>query len=290
MNRSHGVISAVLLAALSSAACAHHGAPGPVALSAAVDSCATPLPATPHDTLVIALTEPGDAERVVFRQLRSAAPSVSCSGAVRDSGVYARSTDSAGRLLATPAFDSVGGYPALVFRSAIGGDARDLIDGRADLIVTRDPATLAYAERLPDFVTVPLAWDRTYVLISPTPLNLTRASDAVRTEARPAPPCAAPTAGVTAKTGRRIVYPAGDPSARDLAERLAALQPGLSPTPLAPGGLDVALQSAADAAYIVAVPHAADACTTPVRHTPPGWVAYTGRSAAALASGPIADG
>ena len=46
------------------------------------------------------------------------------------------------------------------------GDPRDLLDAGADLLLTRDPATLDYAATLPHFQSVPLAWQRTHVLLS----------------------------------------------------------------------------------------------------------------------------
>ena len=127
---------------------------------------------------------------------------------------------------------------------AAPGDPRDLLDRGADLLLTRDPGTLRYAASLPQFETVPLAWLRTYVLLTPgrprTAPMLTEslrhalAGDAVRGEARgalepfwwqmladceigrPAPP------GQPSPTPR-IVYETSDAAARDLAERLVGL-------------------------------------------------------------------
>jgi hypothetical protein len=133
------------------------------------------------------------------------------------------------------------------------GDARDLLDRGAELLLTRDPATLRYAASLPQFQSVPLAWQRTYVLLTPgrsrTAPLLTEssrhalASDAVRGEARGAlgpfwwqmlPDCEI---GRSAPPGQplptpRIVYETADTAARDLAERLVGLAraPGPSST------------------------------------------------------------
>ena len=133
------------------------------------------------------------------------------------------------------------------------GDPRDLLDRGADLLLTRDPATLRYAASLPQFQTVPLPWLRTYVLLTPgrsrTAPALTESSrhalalDAVRGDARgalgpfwwqtlagcevsrPAPP------GQPSPTPR-VVYETPDAAARDLAERLVGLAraPGPSST------------------------------------------------------------
>ena len=124
------------------------------------------------------------------------------------------------------------------------GDPRDLLDRGAELLLTRDPAALRYAASLPQFQSVPLAWQRTYVLLTPgrsrTAPVLTEsarqalAGDAVRGEARGArgpfwwqmlPDCAigrTPPPGQPSPTPR-IVYETADMAARDLAERLVGL-------------------------------------------------------------------
>jgi hypothetical protein len=122
------------------------------------------------------------------------------------------------------------------------GDPRDLLDAGADLLLTRDPATLDYAATLPHFQRVPLAWHRTHLFLtsgrsalSPSLSEDARqalAADAVRGEARGAQgpfwwesachlgPLAAPP---TQSPTPRIVYDANDGAARDLAERFVGL-------------------------------------------------------------------
>ena len=133
--------------------------------------------------------------------------------------------------------------PAIRFFVA-AGDARDLLDQGVDLLLTRDPATLEYAATLPQFRSVPLAWQRTRVLLAPgrsrSAVSLSEearhvlADDAVRGEARGArgpfwwqevTDCE-----VTRSPPRdhsslipRIVYDASDVAARDLAERFVGL-------------------------------------------------------------------
>jgi hypothetical protein len=124
------------------------------------------------------------------------------------------------------------------------GDPRDLLDNGVDLLLTRDPATLDYAATLPQFQAVPLAWQRTHVLLTPgrgrTSPSLSEdarqvlAADAVRGEARGAvgpfwwemlPDCDvahSPPRDQSSPTPR-IVYDARDGAARDLAERLVGL-------------------------------------------------------------------
>ena len=133
------------------------------------------------------------------------------------------------------------------------GDPRDLLDKGVDLLLTRDPAVLDYAATLGQFQSVPLAWQRTHVLLSPgrtrTSPSLSEearqalADDAVRGEARGAmgpfwwqvlSDCELATPQPrdrSAPASGRFVYDAGDRVARDLAERLVGLAnaPGSAP-------------------------------------------------------------
>jgi hypothetical protein len=130
------------------------------------------------------------------------------------------------------------------------GDPRDLVDQGVDLLLTRDRAVLVYAGTLPQFQSVPLAWQRTHVLLTPgrsrsaptlsDDQREALAADAVRGEARGAlppywwqatPDCDIATAPVGTPTPPtpRVVYDANDATARDLAERLVGLARGSSP-------------------------------------------------------------
>ena len=141
------------------------------------------------------------------------------------------------------------------FLVAPGTDPRDRLDEQVDLLVSSDPSVLAYASTLPDFISVPLPWLRTLVLLSPArgllspdappPTVLEPASrralaaDAVRGEARGAAPfwweasagCAVLSPARRARSaanrdgdvGARVVFRASDPVAGDLAERLVGL-------------------------------------------------------------------
>jgi hypothetical protein len=124
------------------------------------------------------------------------------------------------------------------------GDPRDPLDHGVDLLLTRDPVALDYAATLPQFQSVPLAWQRVHVLLTPgrarsmpslsEDARQALANDAVRGEARGArgpfwwemltdceialsPP------RNQSSPAPRIVYDAGDAAARDLAERLVGL-------------------------------------------------------------------
>jgi hypothetical protein len=133
--------------------------------------------------------------------------------------------------------------PAVRFVVA-AGDTRDLLDQGVDVLVTRDPATLEYAATLPQFRSVPLAWQRTRVLLAPgrarSAMSLSEdarqvlADDAVRGEARGArgpfwwqtmTDCEVTPSSARdhSKPVPQIVYDANDGAARDLAERFVGL-------------------------------------------------------------------
>jgi hypothetical protein len=127
-------------------------------------------------------------------------------------------------------------------------DARDLLDQGVDLLVTRDPAALAYANVLAQFDSIPLPWRRSYIFVSrerasdaslAPELRQQLATDAVPGEAEGssldwddawrrctiddpfstgAPRLRAPEGGAS-----RIAYDRSDTVARSLAERIAAL-------------------------------------------------------------------
>ena len=158
----------------------------------------------------------------------------------------------------------------LVFKFAASGDARDLLDAGVDLLVTRDRALRDYAATLQNHEVVALPWDRTYVYVTAEAsgggTRFDGLEQAVRVEARraegdfwwrdvrvcgigrdSAPP---------APTGqRRILYARGDPTARELAGRLAALTHAVA-TGRAPDDFSAALAAGKDGGggYVVALP------------------------------------
>ena len=183
----------------------------------------------------------------------------------------------------------------LVFKLAASGDARDLLDAGVDLLVTRDRALRDYAAALQNHAVVALPWDRTYVFITAeggsSRFDDSGLEQAVRAEARRAegaggswwgdlracgmaagqastppalpPPPAAP---------RRILYSRGDPTARDLAGRLAALTHAVA-AGRAPDDFRDALTSGKDFGYVVALPRVpADPCRA-ARALLPAWPA-----------------
>ena len=145
-----------------------------------------------------------------------------------------------------------------------GADLRDLLDRglpvpgnpRVDVLVTRDPDALAYADQLGGYRSVPLPWDRTYVLVAPiadsaaaTPTAEQRdalARDAVQGDARGAQPpfwwqrdtaCTSGSVRFAGGAPRVVGYAADDPIARQLAERIVALAGGRDSLAWLPGGL-----------------------------------------------------
>lgn len=142
----------------------------------------------------------------------------------------------------------------------VSGDPRDLLDEGADLLLTREPAVLDYAATLPQFQSVPLAWQRTHVLLTPgrsrsapslsEQARQVLADDAVRGEGRGAPgpfwwqglpdcDVAPPSTRGPSSPIPRVVYDANDATARDLAERFVGLVG--APGPAATALLDVLL-------------------------------------------------
>jgi len=169
----------------------------------------------------------------------------------------------------------------LVFRLVASGDARDLLDAGVDLLVTRDRALREYAATLKDRTVVALPWDRTYVFVT-SEAGGTRfdgLEQAVRAEARRPPPeggfwwldlrpCGmggTASGSPPASAGqRRILYARSDPTARELAGRLAALTRAVA-TARSNDELSAAVAAGKDGGggggYIVALPRmTADPC------------------------------
>jgi hypothetical protein len=174
----------------------------------------------------------------------------------------------------------------LVFRLAPGGDARDLLDAGVDLLVTRDRALRDYAATLQDVSVVALPWDRTYVYITPEAggTRFDGLEQAVRAEARRPEggfwwldlrACGLGGPGVSppASTGpRRILYSRADPTARELAGRLAALTRGVA-TARTPDDLNAAVLAGHEWGYVVALPRfTRDPCRT-AKGLLPQWAA-----------------
>jgi Bacterial extracellular solute-binding proteins, family 5 Middle len=167
------------------------------------------------------------------------------------------------------------------FLVSSGRDSRDLLDQGVDLLVTRDPTTLGYAATLPQFVTAPLPWRRTHVLLTPARTARTfspeerkaLAQDAVRGDARGAEgpfwweslsDCEIPSSKTPPQAPsatRRVIYDADDGAARDLAERLVGIGTFPRAAELMGDALAQALRRGNEAGYVLSLDRVPlDAC------------------------------
>ena len=207
-------------------------------------------------------------------------------------------TDSAPRFLADPALAVTRAFasdpgtenrgvqipatenaPVIDFRFPLKRDVRDALDQDVDLVVTRNPSLADYASRNPDFVTFPLPWSRTYVLVEigdrlgnlarihgDTAARASLAKDAVRAQARMAEPpywwanrggCPASATAPPKSMSSRVVYTADDEVARGLAERLVALADpaaGLQALGVEAAEFSAALRAGTEGAYVLGLP------------------------------------
>lgn len=224
-------------------------------------------------TLAVTLTEPD-----TTGPIRLAHPALGIAGAPARQGTW---PESSGPFRVESASDSMvilvpveGEAPVLRFRRAPSGDDRDLLEAGAGLLITRDPAAVTYAARIPALDVMPLPWDMTYALVSPiippivipadsaagADFRASLARDAVRTAARGAEP---PFGGSATSACRadfpsgsrprpRVIYPQGDETARQLAERIVAIAPmRLTAAALPPDALEASLTAAGDVAFVV---------------------------------------
>ena len=215
MNRVRIAQSIATVVAL--AGCSHPGAP--------VAPPPEPVPAS----LDVAVTDAPD----------------SVAGWLGRSGAYLAPEHEGDTLRVEPAVSRAG--PALLLHRVAPRDARDAIDAGVDVVVTGDPAAVAYASTRADLISVPTQWNRTYALLAPgsagsaaaSPLLDTLreelAAGAVRVEARAAPDSGASSdscagsdttrsaAAAPAGARPRIVFSRADEAAGALAARLVAL-------------------------------------------------------------------
>lgn len=211
--------------------------PGLLAPLALLAACAAPAPApgpaAPADTLHISLTDPRDSFAVTLSR-------------------------------------ELGRRPA-TWHMTPGQDPLELLATGVPALVSRDRQVVAAASGTTGYRTTTLGWDRTYVLVPgrrgfPAPQSeLDRhqyrrdlANAAVRADARPSEPPYAweprPLCGeappLVTSARARIVYPAGDETARALAERLAAIH-ALWAEPLAPRELGFSVADGREAAAVL---------------------------------------
>ena len=135
--------------------------------------------------------------------------------------------------------------------------ALDFIDGGGDVVVTDRPSVIRYATSRSDFATLPLPWDRQYVLASPGTPPTPDVLNAVHAEARiPRAQCAQVFDGPM----RPITYMAGDSIARSIAERFVGTGLATSAIPLGHAAFDQALAGEGHGWYLVTRPAGNDTC------------------------------
>jgi hypothetical protein len=176
-------------------------------------------------------------------------------------------------------------------------DLRDALDRGADIVQSGDPVLVEYARSRADRVTVPLPWDKTYVLLLPAgssgldsfvgidsaAFRSGLARDAVHGDARGAEPpfwwgnlsaCtgSAPASRPAPQPSGAVVYPQDDRIARDLAERIVALAalPGLTARSLANSDLRSSLRVGRERGYILALPRRPTVACRELASWPPG--------------------
>lgn len=208
----------------------------------------SPAPdALAQPALAVARFEPGSPWPLGTRDARLEAPQLSGRG--RSTIALVPSTLASAPDPTAPGSSAPRGSVGIVrFLVAPGGDARDLLDQGVDVLVTRDPAALAYANVLAQFDSLPLPWLRSYVFIARhrasgstlTPeLRQAFADDAVAGEAQGASldwpeardrcgPDTSIAGGIQASSPgtnapERIAYDRSDPVAGSLAGRIVAL-------------------------------------------------------------------
>ncbi|HEX6134236.1 MAG TPA: ABC transporter substrate-binding protein [Longimicrobiales bacterium] len=189
--------------------------------------------ATGEYQLHVKLREPADARLFAHPSLSVAR--TGGGGWPAGTGVYVPAAGAGTLLLLDRADDAHA--PDTIELRAVRGDARAAIDAGVDALVSGAADVVAYARARNDYSLAPLPWTRTYVLLtangsaaSPAAALDALARDAVRADARPASPpfwwtsCTAPDREPAVQaTASGILYPRGDETARELAERIAAL-------------------------------------------------------------------
>ncbi len=180
-------------------------------------------------------------------------------------------------------------WKSLTFRVMPGTDPRDLISTDIDLAMTRSLDAVHFFREMPGFQSVPLPWNRLYLMVCPPEKNptgtrkwtdlvqrLNPADDLTRVSARSWDHLVFPAGGrvscpqisgpvATGSSARRqwdlgaskldestIAYPRNDPAARELAQRLAALGPNnVRVAPVHPQALNFILNWQMAAAVIL---------------------------------------
>ena len=282
---SHGALRyfvVVAIPTLLTTACGGSPAPAPLP---ATDACLVTVSSAAVDSASIVVTSSVNvqnaprattwAERFVFDLANDTAARVDCRGrpAPNAAGPYRIRDVGRSTLLLEPVGGARG--PRLTIHSASEAGARDLVDAGIDLLLTDSPPLAAYAGTRGDVTSLPLGWDRTWVVATPRgslavdtsqAFRAGLARDVVRADARAAEGpywwtgttgCVVPTTrSAMASTGTQsVVYPRDEAVARALAERLVATLGGrAAAVGLAPNAFAMELLAGSDQAYVFSLP------------------------------------
>jgi hypothetical protein len=257
----------------------------------AVPCAAAPSPTTSIDSAVVVVTSPVDltnaprattfGETFIFGLTTERGDLTDCRGnalgIVGVSAPYVARAVGSTTIILDPAKPEI--RPHITVISATETRARDLADAGVDLLITDSPSLATYVAKGPDAISIPLAYDRTWIVALPRPgqfaidsaqtfrESLTR--DVVPADARvaagpiwwrDATGCAATARPVAAGGGTsRIVYSLNEPVGKALAERIVALAAsGVTASGLAPNVFKAALRAGNDLAYVVPLARSGD--------------------------------
>ena len=155
----------------------------------------------------------------------------------------------------------------VIVRRLRATQARDALDAESVLVATEDLELVQYARARDDLAVVALPWDRLYLRVGAVRSDSLGGVDpaAVRAEARRAellPECDTLSPPQTREQARssRAVYPLGDRTGRELAERIVGLGNAKEVVGLDSAAFEAALSAGADEAYILSLPLTGDVC------------------------------
>jgi hypothetical protein len=220
-------------------------------------------------------------ETFVFGLTRAGADSTDCRGNALGAASYQARAAGPSTIALDPARPDV--RPRITVLTASETRARDLADAGADLVITDSPALATYAAGRPDAISIPLGYDRTWVVAFPrlgalaidTSLTFRESlsRDVVRADARAAAgpfwwsdlagcPTTTPRPANPGRGTSRIVYSLAEPVAKALAERVVALSGnGVTAAGLAPNAFKSALRAGNELAYALPLERSArDRC------------------------------
>ena len=166
---------APIAAAIVVAACGGGRVQSSASPTGAVACAAAPSATTPIDSAVVVVTSPIDlanaphpttfGETFVFGLTRERPDSIDCRGNALGVASYQARAAGPSTIALDPVRPDV--RPRVTVLTASETKARDLADAGADLVITDSPALATYAANRPDAISIPLGYDRTWVVAIP---------------------------------------------------------------------------------------------------------------------------